>query len=125
MKNNPPAARGDDFAPAYNKVRAIPARTKMPQQLVKRVISRPALSAPKSRVVKPSTPAKAIAASNYIRQYGDKGYVPSNGVGVGGSPTGEQKLQKIKKIDPGSLMALPLKKKKQYKPSNAGYSNFA
>lgn len=116
MKNNPPAARGDDFAPAYNKVRAIPAKTKMPQQLVKKVISRPALSAPKSRVVKPSTPAKAIAASNYIRQYGDKGYVPSNGVGVGGSPKGEPK-QKPKKVVPV--------KKKQYTPSNAGYSNFA
>lgn len=88
------------------------ALTKLKKALIKKPVS--------------NTPVKrAIQASNYIRQYGDKGYVPSNGVGVGGSPTGEQKLQKIKKIDPGSLRALPLKKKKQYAPSNAGYSNFA
>jgi hypothetical protein len=63
-----------------------------------------------------TAPAKALLASNYIRQYGDKGYVPSNGIGVGGSKGGEMKPSVVKKMVP---------KKKQYTPSNAGYSHFA
>ena len=72
------------------------------------------------------TPVKrAIMASNYIRQYGDPGYVPSDGIGVGGNKNGEPRypLQKI----PLQKKKLPLTpiKKKPYTPSNGGYSNFA
>lgn len=84
-KKHPPAARGDDFAPAYNKVR--------PQSA--------------------TTPAKAILASNYIRQYGDAGYVPSNGLGVGGSKTGERPVVKPKPKPP----AIKQYGDKGYKPS--------
>lgn len=92
-----PAARGDDFAPAYNKVRAQVAKGK----------------APVRDFAKPTAPVKAMQAASYVRQpqlvnkiknslpqvaksaplktfvkpkfkqYGDKGYKPSNGVGVG------------------------------------------
>ena len=74
------------------------------------------------------TPVKrAIMASNYIRQYGDPGYVPSNGTGVGGNKNGEPKyLKPLKKIIPlkNKLPLTPIKKK-PYTPSNGGYSNFA
>lgn len=61
-----PAARGDDFAPAYAKA----------MQAAEYVKKMPKIPAPLK------TKPKAKPRPKF-KQYGDKGYEPSNGLGVG------------------------------------------
>lgn len=73
---------------------------------------------PKGKTLK-TLPGKAMQASNYIRQYGDKGYVPSNGIGVGGSKTGERPKEKPKQMPREKIKpAFKQYGDKGYKPSN-------
>ena len=74
-----------------------------------------------------TAPSRAVIASNYMREYRDKGYVPSNGVGVGGSKTGEPKPAKIppKQSFPKQPKPPTLPKKKPFTPSKGGYSHYA